>query len=140
VDGVGVMSSSESENVQLARAAVDAFNRGDVEWMLERVDDDFEFDWTRSRGPLAGIYRGKEGFREFINEQWSAFETFVMEPKEFIDRGRHVVVPNTVRAQGRSGIQVSADVIHVFTLGPDGRVVRVTMYQELEEALAATVE
>lgn len=128
----------ESENVEFARAAIEAFNRGDLEWLLEQVDDDFEFDWTRSRGPLAGTYRGREGFREFIDEQWSAFEMFVMEPKEFIDRGRHVVVPNTVRAQGRSGIEVSAAVNHVFTLKANGRVSRVTMYQELDEALAAT--
>lgn len=131
---------SESANVQLARAAVEAFNRGDLEWLLERVDGDFEFDWTRSRGPLAGTYRGKEGFTEFIDEQWSVFETFVMEPREFIDRGRHVVVPNTVRARGRSGIEASAEVNHVFTMEPDGRVSRVAMYQELEETLAATVE
>jgi ketosteroid isomerase-like protein len=128
------------ENVELARAAIDAFNRGDLEWLLERIDDDFEFDWTRSRGPLAGVYRGPDGLTEFLREQWETFESFVMEPSEFIDCGRHVVVPNTVRAQGRSGIEVSAEANQVFTLGPDGRVARVTMYQELDEALAATVE
>jgi hypothetical protein len=49
------------ENVELVRAAVDAFNRGNLEWLLERIDDDFEFDWTRSRGPLAWTYRGPDG-------------------------------------------------------------------------------
>jgi ketosteroid isomerase-like protein len=44
------------EKVELARAAIDAFNRGDLEWLLERIDNDFVFDWTRSRGPLAAIY------------------------------------------------------------------------------------
>ena len=127
-------------NVALTRQAVEAFNRGDLEWLLERIDDDFEFDWTRSRGPLAGIYRGPEGLTEFIGEQWSTFEEFSMEPADFIDRGRHVVVPNTVHARGRSGIEVSAAANHVFTMEPDGRVSRVAMYQELEEALAATVE
>jgi hypothetical protein len=63
-----------------------------------------------------------------------------MEPSEFIDRGQHVVVPNTVYAQGRNGIEVSGEGNHVFTLEPDGRVSRVTMSQQLDEALAATVE
>jgi ketosteroid isomerase-like protein len=128
------------ENVELVREAVEAFNRGDLEWLLERIDDDFEFDWTRSRGPLAAVYRGPDGLAEFIREQWETLESFAMEPSEFIDRGRHVVVPNIVRAQGRSGIEVSAEANHVFTLDRDGRVSRVTMYQRLDEALAATDE
>ncbi len=128
---------SESENVALVRATIDAFNRGDLEWLLERIDDDFEFDWTRSRGPLAGLYRGPEGLTEFVREQWDTFETFHMEALEYIDRGRFVVVPNRVSAQGRNGIEVSAEANQVFTLEPDGRVSRVAMYLELEEALAA---
>jgi ketosteroid isomerase-like protein len=128
------------ENVELVRGAIDAFNRGDLEWLLERIDDDFVFDWTRSRGPLAAIYRGPDGLTEFLREQWETFESFVMEPSEFIDRGRYVVVPNTVDVQGRDGIEAPAETNHVFTLEPNGRVSRVTMYQELDEALAATVE
>jgi ketosteroid isomerase-like protein len=127
------------ENVELARAAIEAFNRGDLDVLLEQADDNFVFDWSRSRGPLNGIYRGRDGLTEFISEQWSAFETFVMEPREFIDRGRHVVVPNTVRARGREGIEVSASVVHVFTV-ENGRISRVTMYQHQDEALAATAE
>jgi len=62
------------------------------------------------------------------------------DPSEFIHRGPRVVVSNTVHARGRNGIEVSAESNHVFTLEPDGRVARVTMYQELDEALAATAE
>src|SRR5215208_1473362 len=98
---------SESEAVELARASVEAFNRGDLEWLLERIDDDFEFDWSRSRGPLAGVYRGRSGLTEFLREQWETFETFHMEALEYIDCGRFVVVPNRVSAQGRNGIDVS---------------------------------
>jgi ketosteroid isomerase-like protein len=127
------------ENVEFARTAIDAFNRGDLDWLVERADDDFIFDWTRSLGPLSGIYRGREGVAEFIREQWSAFEEFTMEPREFIDRGRHVVVPNTVHARGRGGIEVSASVTHVFTFEGD-QMSRVTMYQQQDEALAATAE
>ena len=131
---------SESQNVGFVRATVEAFNRGDLEWLLERISDDFEFDWTRSRGPLAAIYRGPDGLTEFLREQWETFETFHMEALEYIDRGRHVVVPNKVSAQGRNGIEVSAEANQVFTLEPDGRISRVAMYQELEEALAAAGE
>ena len=49
-----------------------------------------------------------------------------------------MVVPNKVTARGRNGIEVSAEANQVFTLEPDGRVSGVAMYQELEEAMAAT--
>jgi ketosteroid isomerase-like protein len=131
---------ADSEAVELARASVDAFNRGDLEWLLDHIDEDFVFDWSRSRGPLAGVYRGRAGLTEFVREQWETFETIHMEALEYIDCGRFVVVPNRVSAQGRNGIEVSAEANQVFTLEPDGRVSRVAMYQELEEALAAAGE
>jgi len=62
-----------------------------------------------------------------------------MEPSEFIDRGRHVVVPTTVRALGRNGIEVSAQANNVFTLEPGGRVSRVAMYIWEHEGLADAV-
>ena len=127
------------ENVELAREGIEAFNRGDINWLLERIDGDFVFDWSRSRSPLRGVYRGADGVAGFLREQWNSFEEFVIEPREFIDRGRHVVVPLTLRARGRQGIAVSTDNAQVYTV-EDGRVARVTMYQETDEALAATEE
>ena len=126
------------ENVELVREGIEAFNRGDIDWLLERIDEDFVFDWSRSRSPLRGVYRGQDGVAGFIREHWSAFEEFVIEPWEFIDRGRNVVVPTTLRARGRQGITVSTDNTQVYTV-EDGRVSEVTMYQLLDEALAATV-
>ena len=116
-----------------------AFNRGDIDWLLERIDDDFVFDWSRSRSPLRGVYRGADGIAGFLREQWTTFEEFIIEPGEFIDRGRHVVVPVTLRARGREGIAVSADNTHVYTV-EDGRVARVVLYQETDEALEAAAE
>ena len=124
------------ENVELVRDAIEAFNRGNLEWLLERIDDDFVFDWTRSMSPLSGIYRGPDGVAEFIREQWNTFEEFAIEPLDYIDRGRHVVVPNTLRARGRDGIQVSVTNAHVYTV-ESNRPVGVVMYQQLAEALAA---
>jgi ketosteroid isomerase-like protein len=47
-----------------------------------------------------------------------------------------VVVPTTVRARGRDGVAVSANSVHLYTF-EDGRLVRITLYQDREEALAA---
>ena len=105
--------------------------------MLEMAGDDFEYDWSRSLGLYAGVYRGPDGFQEFTNEQWDVFDEFQVEPHEFVPCGdRHVVVTSTVRATGRGGVPVSATSTHLYTF-EDGRLVRITLYQERAEALAA---
>jgi ketosteroid isomerase-like protein len=132
------MTSSEAQqaNVERVRAAIDAFNRVDMEAMLALGGDDFEYDWSRSLGPNRGIYKGPEGFMEFINEQWNMFDDVRLEVHEYIPRGQHVVVTATVHGRGRQGIPVSANSAHLYTF-EDGRLVRITLYQTGEEALAA---
>jgi ketosteroid isomerase-like protein len=136
--GVGMKSQSEVEqaNVEAVRTAIDAFNRGDREAMLELGGDDFEYDWTRSMGPNRGLYRGIEGFMEFVNDQWSTFDEVRLEAHELIPRGKHVVATTTVHARGREGLPVSANSTHLYTF-ENGRLVRITLFQEREEALAA---
>ena len=118
---------------------IDAFNRRDIEAMLEQADENFEYDWTRSLGLYADVYRGPEGFKRFVDEQWSMFDDFrARSPR--VDparesRGR-AVRPCTPAAA--TGVPVSANSAHLYTF-EDGRIVRVAMYQERGEALAAAV-
>ena len=105
---------SAEERIEFVRRAIDAFNRRDIEAMRSVAGDDFEYDWSRSRGPNRGVYKGPDGFFEFLSDQWEMFDPFELEADEFIPRGNHV-----------------------YTF--DGRrLVRITMFQELDEALAAT--
>ena len=46
-----------------------------------------EDKYSRSLGPNRGIYRGVEGLREFVTDQWSTFEEVRLEAHEFIPRG-----------------------------------------------------
>jgi ketosteroid isomerase-like protein len=128
-------STQLAANLDLVRRMIDAFNRGDLEAMLEQATEDFEYDWTRSMGLYAEVYRGPEGFERFVDEQWSMFDDFRVEPHEMIPRGeRYVVVPCAVHATGRDGVPVSANSTHLYTF-EDGRIVRITLFQEREEAL-----
>ena len=116
---------------------IDAFNSRDVDAMLELADDDFEYDWSRSLGPNAGVYRGPEGFMRVRQRAVGACSTTSeLEAHEYIPRGNHVVVPATVYGRGREGVPVSANSTHLYTF-EDGRMVRITLFQEREEALAA---
>jgi ketosteroid isomerase-like protein len=133
------VSSSAGAQIEVVREAIDAFNRHDTEAMLAIGSDDFVYDWTRSIAPNRGIYRGLDGIVEFVEDQWSAFEEIRIEPSEFLARGCHVVVPATVHGRGRGGVAVSANSAQLFTF-EDGRLVRITLYQGRDEALAAASE
>jgi ketosteroid isomerase-like protein len=130
-------SPTEQANVEVVRQGIEAFNRGDFDAMLQLGNaEDFEYDWSRSRGPNSGIYRGVEGLREFISDQWSTFEKMTLEAHEYIPRGNHVIVTTTTHGRGRGGIAVSANSAQLYTF-ENGRLVRITLYQKREEALAA---
>jgi ketosteroid isomerase-like protein len=130
-------SESEAANVETVRKAVDAFNRRDIEALRELGGDDFEYDWSRSMGPNADIYRGTDRFFEFVSDQWDLFEDMRLDINEYIPRGNHVIITTTVHGRGRQGVPVSANAAHLYTFAEDGRLVRITLFQEREEALAA---
>jgi ketosteroid isomerase-like protein len=132
-------SSSEEAQIEVVKKAIDAFNRRDTEAMLALGSDDFVYDWTRSIAPNRGTYRGLDGIREFTEDQWSAFDEVRIEPSEYLACGRHVVVPATVHGRGRGGVAVSANSAQLFTF-EDGRLMRITLFQGRDEALAAAGE
>ena len=122
--------------IDIIRQSIDAFNRRDADAMRALAGDDFEYDWTRSMGPDRGVFKGPDGFLEFMNAQWEMFDPLVLEADDFIPRGNHVVVPTTIRGRGPQGVPVSAQSASLYTF-EGGRLVRITMFQEREEALAA---
>ncbi len=129
------------ENVEIARRAHEAFDRPDIhafdlEVFYRYANPDMVLDWSRSHGLEAGIYRGEAATRRFWNTFFEAFDDVVAEPLDFIDRGDHVVVPHHLRASGRSGIQVEAYSVLIFTIR-DGLIVELRLYRETKEALEA---
>ena len=46
------------ENVEIVRRATEAWNRRDLGAALACWRFDGEIDWSRSQGPLKGVYRG----------------------------------------------------------------------------------
>ena len=127
-----------AEKVKVARHIVDAINRGDVEAVAEMVSEDFELDFSNSRGPMSGTYRGADGIREFMTsffEPWAEVEFAPGEMVELDDE--RVLTVNTVRARGDgSGAEVAATGASIWTIR-DGEVAAVKLYQSKEEALEA---
>jgi ketosteroid isomerase-like protein len=69
-------------------------------------------------------------------EMRALFESSWIEIDEAIPVGDHVVVPHTTHARGRDGIEVKARTTWLFTIR-DGKIERVCLYQERQEALEA---
>jgi ketosteroid isomerase-like protein len=123
------------ENVELIRVGLDAYNRGDWEAALKYAAPDFVLDMSRSIGPVGGIYTVDQ-MRQLWGDFDSTFESHRVEAHEFIEADEHVVVPITVHATGRDGIEATANTALVYTLR-DGAVTRMAMYQTREDALEA---
>jgi ketosteroid isomerase-like protein len=127
---------TDEDRIAFVKLAIVAFNRRDADAMRSLAGDDFEYDWTRSVGPNRGVYKGPDGFIEFISDQWEMFDPFELKAHDFISRGNHVVVPTTIEGRGPQGVPVSAKSTHLSPF-EDGHLVRIAMFQEREEALAA---
>ena len=119
----------------MVRAGIDAYNRRDLDAILQHMASDFVFDRSRSISIERGVLTLDE-FRRWMDDVWATFEVHRFEADEFIEAGEDVVVPVTVHARGRDGIEARAHTAVVYTFR-DGAVTRITMYQGLRDALEA---
>ena len=124
------------ENVEIVRAANDAFNRRDLTATLAFWSSDGEMDWSRANGPFRGVYRGHHELEAFRNEFWSTFEVVEVELHDFRQTGPYVLASNTARMRGREGVEVAARSTSVYTV-ENGQITRLRMFQERAEALEA---
>ena len=122
-----------TSQAELARQEVEAYNRGDLEALVERADP--EITMVPVRALLeGGEYRGHEGIRRFLadmDEDWERREILIDEVRE-LDDG--VLVLGTFKAVGRSGNEVSQPVAW-HTRYREGKLLRLVAYTDQETAL-----
>ena len=121
--------------MEVVRAAVDTFNRGDVDAAFKDVSPDFEYDQTRAVGIDRGVFNRDE-FHDLLGTFADSWESFTIGADELIDAGTDVVMPFTNVARGRDEIEVEARGIWVWTIR-DGSIVQACLYQERQEAFEA---
>ena len=127
------------EDIELVERVLDTFNRSDVDGLVEAVSEHFEFDFANSRGPMAGVYRGRNELRKFLTSFMEPWATVAFDPHEDIVElgdGRILIV-NAFRGRGHeSGAEVAATGATIWTVR-DGEVVAARFYQSKGEALEA---
>jgi ketosteroid isomerase-like protein len=123
-------------NVEIVRRSMAAWNGRDLTTWTASFRAAAEIDWSRSRAPFKGVYRGRDGIETFWGVFWSTFDDVQIEAHGFTEVGSEVVVPNTVHMRGREGIEVIARTALVFWV-ENGQITRLRLFQEQAEALEA---
>jgi uncharacterized protein len=123
--------------VEVVRRAYEAFNRGDLDGVVEYGAPDFEYVATGTIPGAAGVYRGPEEYRRFLDWWWGEFDDPDIEVHELIDAGDQVLACLTFRGRGKqSGVQASWNIWQLWTVR-DGKVVCGQGFTNKKDALDA---
>ena len=120
---------SEQGNVQVIQAAYAAFEREDIQSILDSLSERVEWIGPEVE-PVAGTYRGRDevaGFFLKVNEiaEFSSFE-----PREYVAQGDRVIALGFYRAKVKStGRSYECDWAMAFTV-EDGEI---TEFQEFTD-------
>ncbi len=76
---------------QLVQSLFEAFGRGDIPFILERVSPDCRWVTPGGAIPYAGTYHGRDGAAQFFTRLAECEEFLEFEPRQFIADGDAVI-------------------------------------------------
>lgn len=110
---------SEADNIKTVQEAYAAFGRGDVQGILDRLDDNIVWIGVYGAGaqvPQSGERRGKAAVAEFFKQVAANVNFTKFEPREFIATGDKVVTLGHYAGTTTIGKSIDAEFAMVFTL------------------------
>ena len=119
-------------NIDTARSAYEAFGSGN----LAALQDSFAEDavWiTSDELPLGGKVEGREEIMGNFAQIPNYWNSFSVEPEEFIDAGEYVVVRGTQRASNDKG-DFEAPFVHLLKYDANGKAVRGEFFTDSAKA------
>jgi ketosteroid isomerase-like protein len=125
-----------AEDVEIAKRAIEAFNRSDVVAFTTLTTADFA--WSPSMVAIEGeVFVGPDGIERYFANLDSAWEEFIILPESYRDLDQLVVMLGRLRGRGKnSGVPVDSSLGMVFDLR-GGRISRIRGFLDHAEALAA---
>jgi ketosteroid isomerase-like protein len=91
-----------SENADLLRRAVDAYNRRDVDALLAELDP--EVEWAPALPGMVGgdaiVYRGAEGIRQMFHDLFEVLDEIHFSYDDVRDLGDRVIAIGYIRTPG----------------------------------------
>jgi ketosteroid isomerase-like protein len=128
------------ENVEVVRAQIDAYNRGDYDAALALLDEEVEWhvpEVAALDAPASGIVQGRARVAEQFARWLEAWETHAFQVTDALSRGDDVFIAGLQVGRGRhSGLYIRVPTFHVFTVR-DQKIVAMRAFPERAEALEA---
>jgi ketosteroid isomerase-like protein len=121
-----------SSDIEIVRAAFEAFAGGDVEAVLELCDPEIVIRDPERTGVTS---HGVDGLRRFWEEWFENWQEYRVEPTAFEEHGDEILVSAEQIGRGAlSGVEVHDELFNVFRLR-SGKVVEYRIYGGREAAL-----
>jgi ketosteroid isomerase-like protein len=130
---------SREESVAHAEAILDAFQRGDIEALLELLDPEVEI-FSAPALANAGYFHGREGYLQWSRDWFEAWDEFAVEAVSIEPVGEHHVL-TFVHQRGRgkgSGVEVEMEACYMGEIH-GGQATRFHLYPNLEQAREAAL-
>src|SRR4029453_4052904 len=98
------------ENVDIVQQAFQAWNRGDLEWLLDHITPDYEFRTAQLFPDTEAVYRGRDGLRQFWSILREPGETLHIEVERIEPIGEErVLALLRFHGLGRDGVEVKLE-------------------------------
>jgi ketosteroid isomerase-like protein len=127
------------ENVEIARAAFEAWNAGELQDVLSHFHPELVYH-PRADEPDPSPHVGRDAYERLVYGFVDSFSEVTFEVLELIDAGDHVIASTVLhavlRGQGSCSAGVSETYVFVYKLR-DGLVVEGWEYRTKQEALEA---
>jgi ketosteroid isomerase-like protein len=133
------MSTSE-DNLAVVRKAYELFGSGDIDQLMESIDEACEYDVAGppEKLPWVRVYRGHSQIRQFFSKLDEHLDISVFEPREFIAQGNTVVVLGDEECRVKATGKVYADEwVHVLKI-EDRKIKSLREYFHTASAIDAT--
>jgi len=125
------------ENVEIVRRSFDAFNRGDLEQILDDIAPEYEFNPSGRFMDTQQTYRGRAGFVAFWDAFRAAWEDITISIERIEDLNDRVLTLGTFHMTGSgSGVAVDGESAWLHTI-KDGSIVHLRSFATWAEALEA---
>jgi ketosteroid isomerase-like protein len=96
-----------------------------------------EFDFSRSRAPHSGVYRGHHEIRMGLEETLEPRVEWAAKPHDFVEPDDdRPLFSARARMKGRDRITLKVQSAHIWTFR-DGQIARAVFFQSRQEAEAA---
>jgi ketosteroid isomerase-like protein len=125
------------QSVEGVRRGIEAFNRGDIEAVLEGLDPEIEWH-VPPIVPEQTIYHGHEGIRALMQSLEDSFDELHLEVEEIHDVGERVMMLAAVAGRGKeSGVEVQTPSFGWVWTFRGEKALRVEVYPNRAETMDA---